>query len=77
MSKVNDKKLERIISELLTFTATFCFAHVEDFWTCLEDIWIIIGNNYKLLIIFQQADIYLNEPIQIDELIKLAYQSIQ
>ena len=30
-----------------------------------------------MLIIFQQADVSLNEPIKIDELIKLANQSIQ
>ena len=44
--KVNDKKLERIICELLTLSkyftcsliATFCFAHVQHFWTCLEGI---------------------------------------
>ena len=33
--------------------------------------------NYKLLIIFQQFDVYLNKPIRIDEQIKLAYQLIQ
>ena len=37
--------------------------------------YFIIDNNYKLLITFQQADVYLNEPIKIPELIKLAYQS--
>ena len=37
----------------------------------------IIDNNYKLLIIFQRVDVYLNEPIKTDELIKLANQSIQ
>ena len=35
----------------------------------------IIDNNYKLLITFQQVDVYLNEPIKIHELIKLANQS--
>ena len=35
----------------------------------------IIDNNYKLLITFQQVDIYFNEPIKINELIKLASQS--
>ena len=54
----------------------FFFALVEHAWTFLEDIYIIIGNNYKPLIIFQQADAYLNEPIKIDELIKLANQEI-
>ena len=33
------------------------------------------NNNYKLLITFQRVDVYWNEPIEIDELIKLAYQS--
>ena len=32
---------------------------------------------YTLLITFQQVDAYLNEPIEIDELIKLINQSIQ
>ena len=35
----------------------------------------IIDNNYKLLLTFQQVDIYLNEPMKIHELIKLASQS--
>ena len=30
----------------------------------------MIDNNYKSLKIFQQVDVYLNEPIKIDELIK-------
>ena len=44
-----------------------------------EHTWMvfIIDNNYKLLIIFQRDNVYLNEPIKIDELIKLANQSIQ
>ena len=33
-------------------------------------------NNYKLLIIIQRVDAYLNEAIKIDELIKLANQWI-
>ena len=41
------------------------------------DIYIITDNNYHLLIIFQQVDIYLNEPITIDGVIKLGNQSIQ
>ena len=32
----------------------------------------MIDNNYKLLIIFQQVDVYFNKPIKVDELIKLA-----
>ena len=35
----------------------------------------IIDNNYKLLIAFQKVDVYLNEPIKIHELSKLANQS--
>ena len=50
---------------------------MEHFWTCFEGIYIIIDNNYKLFIIFQQADVYLNEPIKIDELIKLSSELIQ
>ena len=33
--------------------------------------------NYKLLIMFQRIDVYLNEPIKTDEQIKLASQLIQ
>ena len=40
----------------------------------LRVIYIIIDNNCKPLKIFQQIDVYLNEPIKIDELIKLANQ---
>ena len=36
-----------------------------------------VSPSYKLLIIFQKVDVYLTEPIKIDELIKLANQSIQ
>ena len=36
----------------------------------------VIDNNYKLLITFQRVDVYLNQPNEIDELIKLANQSI-
>ena len=46
------------------------FRHVEHFLS-----YFIIDNNYKLLIKFQRVDVYLNEPIEIDELIKLANQS--
>ena len=45
---------------------------MEHFWASLEGIYIIIDNNYKPLIIFQQVNAYLNEQIKIDELIKLA-----
>ena len=46
-------------------------------WNIFEYVLrVIIVNNYKLLIIFPQSDVYLNEPIKIDKLIKLANQSI-
>ena len=35
----------------------------------------IINNSYNLLITFQQVDVYLNEPVKIHELIKVANQS--
>ena len=76
-----NKKLDQIISKVLTFSkcfpciliATFCF----DMWNIFEHVlsYFIFDNNYKLLITFQQADVYLNEPIKIHELIKLANQS--
>ena len=34
-----------------------------------------MDDNYNLLIIFQQVNVYLNEKIQIDVLIKLANKS--
>ena len=37
--------------------------------------YFIIDNNYKLLMTFQQVNVYLNEPIKIHELIKLANQA--
>ena len=40
-------------------------------------LYYIIDNNYKLFIIFQRVDVYLNEPIKTDVLIKLADLSIQ
>ena len=36
--------------------------------------YFIIDNSYKLLITFQRADVYLNEPIEINELVKLTNQ---
>ena len=51
----------------------FCFAYVEHYCTFLGGIYIIIDNNYKPLM-FQQVDVFLNEPIKIDELISLANQ---
>ena len=46
-------------------------------WNIFEHAlsYFIFDNNYKLLITFQQADVYLNEPIKIHELIKLANQT--
>ena len=45
-------------------------------WNIFEHVlrYIIIDENYKLLIKFQRVDVYLNEPIEIHELIKLANQ---
>ena len=37
--------------------------------------YFITDNNYKLLMTFQQVNVYLNEPIKIHELIKLANQA--
>ena len=51
--------------------------HVEHFWKSLEGFYIIIDDNYKPLIVVLQVDVYLNEPIKIDELIKLANQQIK
>ena len=74
--KVNTKKTNQIaFSKCFTRTlvATFSF----DMWNIFEYVLrcFIIDNNYKLLITFQRVDVYLNEPIEIDELIKLANQS--
>ena len=46
-------------------------------WKSYENAlrYFIIDNSYKLLITFQQLDVYLNEPIKIHELIKLVNQS--
>ena len=46
-------------------------------WNIFEYVlrYFIIDINYKLLIIFQPVDAYLNEPIEIEKLIKLANQS--
>ena len=45
-------------------------------WFIFEHVlrYFIIDNNYKLLITFQRVNVYLKEPIEIDELIKLANQ---
>ena len=67
MIKINNKKLDQIVSKLLTLISRavlFCFAHVEHFRTSLEDI---IDNNYKSFIL-EQVDVYLKKPIKIDEL---------
>ena len=55
---------------------TFYFANAEHFWLCLVGIFITIDNNYKLLIMFDRVNVYLNEPVKIDKLINLANQSI-
>ena len=47
---------------------------LQHFSTSHEGIYIIIDNNCKPLKIFQQIHIYLNEPIKISKLIKLANQ---
>ena len=46
-------------------------------WNIFEHAlrYFIIDNNYKLLLTFQEADVYLNEPIKIHKLIELANQS--
>ena len=46
-------------------------------WNIFEHAlgYFVIDNNCKLLITFQQVDVYLHEPIKIHELIKLANQS--
>ena len=46
-------------------------------WNIFEHAfrYFIIGNKYTLLVTFQQVDVYLNEPIKIHELIKLANKS--
>ena len=46
-------------------------------WNIFEHalMYFITDNNYKLLRTFQQVDVYLNEPVKIHELIKLANQS--
>ena len=46
-------------------------------WNIFEHVlrYFLIYNNYKLLTTFQRVDVYLNEPIETDELIKLANQS--
>ena len=55
-----------------TTDVRFCFDPLPYFME-----WSLISINYKLLIIFQQVDIYLNEPIKIDEHTKLANQLTQ
>ena len=53
-----------------------------DLWNIFEHVlrYFIINNNdynnnYNLLLTFQRVDVYWNEPIEIHELIKLAYES--
>ena len=37
---------------------------MEHFWACFEGIYIIIDNKDKLLIIFQQVDVYLSDELK-------------
>ena len=76
-----NEKLDQIISKLLAFSkfvsciliATFCF----EMWNIFEHAfrYFIIDNNYRLLMTFQQAHVYLKKPIKIYELTKLVNQS--
>ena len=77
--KISNIKLDQMISILLTLRKYFTGSHIlfcicGTFLNIPRGICIIIDNNYKLLIIFQQVDVYLIEPIKIDVLIKLAHQ---
>ena len=54
--KANNKELDQVISTLLT----------------LNKFFIINYDNYKLLITFQRIDVDLNEPVEMDELMKLS-----
>ena len=71
-----NKKLDQIISKLLTFSKCFTCILIVTFsfemWNIFEDAlrYFITDHNYKLLITFQQVSVYLNEPIKIHELIK-------
>ena len=66
------------MSKLLRFSkcftciliATFCFGMWKIFEHALRDF--INDNNCNLLITLQHVDVYLNQPIKIHELIKLA-----
>ena len=42
---------------------------------CTCGTFLNMSSGYKLLITFQRVDVYLNEPIEIGELIKLTNQS--
>ena len=69
---INKKKFSQSFTCILF--ATFCFEMSNIFEHVLR--FFVIDNNYKLLITFQRVDVYLNQPNEIDELIKLANQSI-
>ena len=78
--KINNEKLDQIItSKLLTLSKYFTSVLLPHFilrmWNIFEHFltWV----KYKLLMIFQQVDVYLNKPIKIDKQIKLANQLIQ
>ena len=44
---------------------------MEPEWAAYSfDYPLVIDNNYRLLITFQRVDVYLNEPIEIYELIE-------
>ena len=74
--KINNKKLDQITSKLLTLSKYFKCSLIL-FCNIFEHplrVYVIIDNNYKPLKIFQKVDVYLNEPIKIDELVNLANQ---
>ena len=66
-----------MISILLTFFTCILVTCYFDIWSIFEHVlrYFVIDNNYKLLITLQRVNVYLNKPIEIDELIKLANQS--
>ena len=53
------------------------FSTCETFLNMSWVYYVVTNNTYKLLTIFQCVDVYLNEPIKVDELIKLSNHSIQ
>ena len=66
--KINNKKLDHIISKLLTLSK-YLTCSLTVFYTCGTFLNIHREYlHYKPLIILQQVDAYLNKPIKIDEL---------